>query len=612
MRLELVHAGREGEARPSDFADRPEVGLQQRLESVDAAGGHVAAVAPQVADAPGELAVLDHPDRLVDQHRVVTEAQSPVAGLFAVELDGAGEQECVQGALQLGVRRRPGFGGQQVAYVGLLVGRLDGLVVVEPGVEVVEVGDAHVLRWAVQTDEEVLREDVLGVARVDEDVGVGGGRVTDVLRAWEQRQQLGDELVDSGSFGLTLLPLLGVAGVHRRLVGLVVDDQGGDLAEVRPDALEVADQLPQHRGVLLDHGQPGIAGVQVLGVVQRLLLVALGQLERGDPVVETLVVRAVAGEPDDVGEAVLRGLEPVPEELAVDAVLVLEVVEVASQLLVVRVDAQEDVLDSYELHVESALGLPAEQVHGAGQHDDEPVAGVDGLGDDAGEVRGLAALDVPDDQALGGVGLRTRGVGQAFDDAGRGEVELGERGGVPAAFEQVLLVAAPVELAGRRPLRGVPGLELVADDDGAVVDPRERGVERAAGGGVQGEELVHAAATFPAVRCGVAGPGAGDVAVPARDGQMQAPAQQVVRDGRAQVRAQRAERDVRGRAGRRAARLAGDERGERGERARVAAVHALDRGQVGVGENGHEDSGDWRPTSADGGVEGCWSSSRIT
>ena len=48
---------------------------------------------------------------------------------------------------------------------------------------------------------------------------------------------------------------------------------------------------------------------------------------------------------------------------------------------------------------------PRSSLDGAGEHDDEPVPGVDRLGDDSGEVRGLAALDVADDQALRLVGL---------------------------------------------------------------------------------------------------------------------------------------------------------------------------------------------------------------
>ena len=112
------------------------------------------------------------------------------------------------------------------------------------------------------------------------------------------------------------------------------------------------------------------------------------------------------------------------------------VVDVLQEVLVLLAYSPENVLLSDELHVESALGLGAQDLHGSGEHDDEPVTRVDGLGDDTGEVGGLAALNVTDDQPLRLVGLGPRGVGGPSDDVGGGRVNACHRLGGQSLLQQ--------------------------------------------------------------------------------------------------------------------------------------------------------------------------------
>ena len=149
-------------------------------------------------------------------------------------------------------------------------------------------------------------------------------------------------------------------------------------------------------------------------------------------------------------------------------VRVAGVVDGQQRFLIVVVDAAHEVLVADELLVEAPLGLPAQQVGRAGEDDDQAVAGVDRLGDDAGEVGGLAALDIADDQALGLVGLVALRVAEALDDAGGVEVERGDGVLVPAACGQVVAVVLPVERIALAHHAAVPGLELAADHDGVV------------------------------------------------------------------------------------------------------------------------------------------------
>ncbi|PLC10915.1 hypothetical protein AUQ48_16555 [Kocuria flava] len=86
------------------------------------------------------------------------------------------------------------------------------------------------------------------------------------------------------------------------------------------------------------------------------------------------------------------------------------------EFLIGGVNAEQDVFAPHQLHVETSLGLVAQVVHHAGQHDDEAVAGVNGFGGDTGEVGGFTALHVAHDQPLGLVDLSSSRVRQASDD----------------------------------------------------------------------------------------------------------------------------------------------------------------------------------------------------
>ena len=149
------------------------------------------------------------------------------------------------------------------------------------------------------------------------------------------------------------------------------------------------------------------------------------RIEDTRPVLALSVVPLGAGQAMDgrntrFGESGTVGDES--PRLPVD-VIGAHVVDVLQKVLVLLTDSPEDVLPSDELHVESALGLGAQDLDGSGKHDDEPVTRVDGLGDDTGEVGGLAALNVTDDQPLRLVGLSPGRVGESSDDVGGGRVD---------------------------------------------------------------------------------------------------------------------------------------------------------------------------------------------
>ena len=105
--------------------------------------------------------------------------------------------------------------GPDTADVGLLLGvGVCALLVRDCGIQIVEVLDAHVPSRAGKGDQEVRGEDVLLVARVNEDVGEGSRCVADVLGARKERQELGDQAVDGCPASVpALLPLLRV-GVY--------------------------------------------------------------------------------------------------------------------------------------------------------------------------------------------------------------------------------------------------------------------------------------------------------------------------------------------------------------------------------------------------------------
>ena len=66
------------------------------------------------------------------------------------------------------------------------------------------------------------------------------------------------------------------------MIRLIVDEECGNLGELRLDGLEIANETAQHAGVLLDNNQPGRTVIEVSPIVQRERLVALLEIERGD------------------------------------------------------------------------------------------------------------------------------------------------------------------------------------------------------------------------------------------------------------------------------------------------------------------------------------------
>ena len=348
-------------------------------------------------------------DGLVHQHRVVAEGTlQRGSSRRSPQLDRPGEHEGVQGLAQLLLHtlRIGVVVTAQTADEGLLVrdGRIVLLLIGEL-LEVVIGPTAPVRLRGAQAHDEVSGEDVLGVLRRDEDIGEGCRGVTDVLGPAQPAHELSDEPVDRGA----LLPRSGTVRfdrVDRGLIGLVVDDEGGNLGRQGPDSSQVLDQIIEHGLVLLDDGDAYVGPMDVVRVPHRPAGVA--ELIPGSRIkgvktgLEHLVVVLGTGQATDgrntrFGESGTIGDES--PRLPVD-VIGAHVVDVLQKVLVLLTDSPEDVLPSDELHVESALGLGAQDLHGSGEHDDEPVTRVDGLGDDTGEVGGFAALNVTDDQPL--------------------------------------------------------------------------------------------------------------------------------------------------------------------------------------------------------------------
>jgi hypothetical protein len=291
----------------------------------------------------------------------------------------------------------------------------------------VKVADTHVTGRTVEGEDEVLREDVLGVVGIDEEVGERCGGVHDQLAAVEAAEELGDSPVDRGAVGGTAW----VPGVDRRQVGLVVDDQSGDVAELVPQRLEVRSELAQHREVLLDHDEAGVGRHEIDRVVERLGPVRGVELHATQPLLEPAVIVVEERHALDARQVAGKEVLSVTDEAVLEPVLVIGVVE----LICRRVgQAPGEILDPDQLPVETSLSLRAQQLDRSGHDDHQPVTRIDGLGDDTGEVGRLAALDVPDDQALGLVAGGGGGVGDPADDLRRGAIEGCDRLGGPVAL----------------------------------------------------------------------------------------------------------------------------------------------------------------------------------
>ena len=202
--------------------------------------------------------------RGVDQHRGMRRLLAPRIA------DRPGDDEGAHGLDQA-------FGQHIDRMVDLVLHRQDILVVVDqPDVPVAGIEKhllrAEIVRWRIQPDDEMPREQVLlqrlviGVG-VDEDVGEGRRRVADIAAAMEQREQLADLAVDAGHL------VARVGRIDRGIVGLVVDQQHrlADHLRALVDRmlLQPFQQVLQRAGVLLDHQDDGHVVLPDLAGVRR-------------------------------------------------------------------------------------------------------------------------------------------------------------------------------------------------------------------------------------------------------------------------------------------------------------------------------------------------------
>jgi hypothetical protein len=85
-----------------------------------------------------------------------------------------------------------------------------------------------------------------------------------------------------------------------------------------------------------------------------------------------------------------------------------------------------------QLLVQPVLGLLPERVVDPSENEEEAVSGICGLRDDGREVRGLAALDVSQNEAAAVVGAGPVWVRELGDDLRRRLIQVSERVIVPA------------------------------------------------------------------------------------------------------------------------------------------------------------------------------------
>src|SRR5665213_3893484 len=126
-----------------------------------------------------------------------------------------------------------------------------------------EVGDSHVPLRPLETEDEVLREDVFAVARIDEYVREWCRCVADVLSSRKSFEQAGDVSVD-GSPWLRGRALRRVDGVDGGEVGLVVDDECRDVFHPVLDVRKISHQVFQNRSVLLHDDESCPTAIEVL------------------------------------------------------------------------------------------------------------------------------------------------------------------------------------------------------------------------------------------------------------------------------------------------------------------------------------------------------------
>ena len=134
-----------------------------------------------------------------------------------------------------------------------------------------------------------------------------------------------------------------------------------------------------------------------------------------------------------------------------------------------RRQVAQDVLSPDHLHVDPPLCLSPQHLDRSGHDDHQPVAGINRLGDDSGEVRRLSALYVSDHEALRLVGGHTGRIREPFDDIGCGQVERGHaRLGPLPHVEQVVTITGPIECVIVGDGGRIPPLPWSRDDEGLI------------------------------------------------------------------------------------------------------------------------------------------------
>jgi hypothetical protein len=229
---------------------------------------------------------------------------------------------------------------------------------------------SEIVRWCVQTDDEMARKQVLLQrivirVRVDEDVGKRRSRVADVAATVKQGEQLADLPIDPGYF------VAGIRGVDLGVIGFIVNQQHWLAhhlsALVDRMLLEPFQQVLERAGILLYHQYVrNIVLTDLAGIRSRSRLVeisqSVGQRDREFSLIECA----------DSNDLLTLGLVGMSQPSGVSA---------------------------NESFVNPRLGLVAQVVVDSSYHDDQAISSIGSLAYQPGVVRRLAALDVSDDHS---------------------------------------------------------------------------------------------------------------------------------------------------------------------------------------------------------------------
>ena len=202
---------------------------------------------------------------------------------------------------------------------------------------------------------EILWEQILFDLVVDEDVRKGRGRHGDVRGTRADHGELAYQPVDARGLVIRL------RGVHGRVVAFVIDDEDGQI-RIELGVLEPPVEFRKHRGILLDHRD--VRGDRVpcgTGHVLERALVGLAEI---------IVVRQ-RGHPGNVPYG----------QIPADARLL-------------------PVMITDEISVYSHLGLLAQVLVVAREHDDELVSAIRGLVHERDVGARLSRLHIAENQAF--------------------------------------------------------------------------------------------------------------------------------------------------------------------------------------------------------------------